>query len=199
MKIYTKTGDSGQTGLFSGGRVPKNHVRVRVYGVLDEANSALGLALAFFGTPEDPFRADVDRVQNELFQLGSELATPDPSRLKMKLLDESSIQWLEQSIDRMETTLTPLKNFILPVGTPAASAVHVARTIVRRAERELVGLMAENTAENTTKNTTKNTAEQIRELPLQYLNRLSDFLFVLCRALNHAAGKMDVEWKSPKI
>ncbi len=180
-KIYTRTGDTGETGLFGGGRVPKDSVRVEAYGQIDELNAAIGLALSL-----DPktFAQDLlEQVQRDLFTIGAELATPDHHTLE-QALGESTIGFrhveaLEAAIDRHEMQLQPLKNFILPGGASKAAALHVARTVCRRAERALVTLRSEAGA---------------RELLLAYVNRLSDLLFVLARAANAAASVPDVKW-----
>jgi cob(I)alamin adenosyltransferase len=178
MKIYTKRGDEGQTGLFGGERVSKDNLRIRAYGTLDELNAFLGLAqseLAVGSALQDRLGG----IQAELFQLGAELATPRGGKLGVEPLDESAIALLEQEIDRMEAELPPLKNFILPGGSRGASLLHVARTVSRRAEREMVSL---------------NRAEPLRPPVLQYINRLSDFLFVAARWVNFSSGVNDVPW-----
>ncbi|MBS1961407.1 MAG: cob(I)yrinic acid a,c-diamide adenosyltransferase [Bdellovibrionales bacterium] len=174
MKIYTKKGDQGETGLFGGDRVPKDHLRIRAYGTLDELNAALGLVTG---------DARVRRIQGELFQLGAELATPRGKTASVALVDLAEVRALETEIDAMEKLLSPLTHFILPGGTPAASYLHVARTICRRAEREIVIL---------------HRAEPLRPVVLEYVNRLSDYLFVAARAANHAAGVADVPWIAPR-
>jgi cob(I)alamin adenosyltransferase len=176
MKIYTKTGDAGETGLFGGGRVPKDHPRVRAYGEVDELNAALGLAAAL-----DPaaFERDLlESIQRDLFTIGAELATPDPAKIRGPLVT-GRVATLETAIDRHEATLKPLKNFILPGGAPKAAALHVARTVCRRAERAVVMLNREQT---------------VNQIIIHYLNRLSDLLFVLARAVNAHAGRPDVTW-----
>ncbi len=183
MKIYTKTGDGGETGLFGGGRIPKDSLRVAAYGEVDELNAALGLARAL----EPPEFADalLQRIQRDLFTIGAELATPDPDKLQKALsrtsaaIGESDIAALEDAIDGHQSRLEPLKNFILPGGAPKAAALHLARTVCRRAERAVVGLSRH---------------EQISPAILRYLNRLSDLLFVLARAANAHAGRPDVKW-----
>jgi cob(I)alamin adenosyltransferase len=179
MKIYTKTGDDGTTGLYGGGRVRKDHSRVEAYGAVDELNAALGLVRA-----ESP-PAEIDellaRIQNELFDLGAELATPQPAARGLTVAGHREIGALESAIDRFESNLAPLKTFILPAGTRAAAALHLGRTICRRAERRVVTLAAESS---------ENTSTQL----IVYLNRLGDLLFVLARAVNASAGQTDVEW-----
>ena len=183
MKIYTKTGDQGETSLFGGGRVPKDDLRVRAYGDVDEANAAIGLAASL-----DPaeFAADVlQTIQRDLFTVGAELATPDPTKLGKALartgaaIGTSEVRALEDVIDAHEATLRPLKNFILPGGTPKAAAFHLARTVCRRAERSVVALSRD---------------QMINPAIVHYLNRLSDLLFVLARAVNAQAGRADITW-----
>jgi len=180
MKIYTKTGDAGQTGLFGGPRVAKDDPRIEAYGAVDELNAAIGVARA------ESLPAEIDsllaRVQNELFDLGAELATPNPAAHGMAVLGPMHFAALEQAIDRFEATLPPLKEFILPGGSRGAAALHLARTICRRAERRLVTLV-------------QNSAEPVSGNLVVYLNRLGDLLFVLTRAANAAAGVADVPWR----
>ena len=168
MKIYTKTGDSGSTALFGGGRVSKDHVRVAAYGDVDELNSVIGLARAT--TPVDFEDALLESIQRDLFSIGGHLATPDPDKVR-KALEKASL-----SADRELPALTA---FVLPAGTPKAATLHVARTVCRRAERLVVHLAAQET---------------VPDLFLVYLNRLSDLLFTLARLANHRAGTGDVTW-----
>lgn len=183
MKIYTKTGDEGETSLFGGGRVPKDDLRVRAYGDVDEANAAIGLAAALDPAPFES--ALLQKIQRDLFTVGAELATPDPAKLGKALartgaaIGPAGVGALENAIDTHEATLSPLKNFILPGGTPKAAALHLARTVCRRAERSVVALSRE---------------QAINPLIVHYLNRLSDLLFVLARAVNAHAGKSDITW-----
>ncbi len=178
MKIYTRTGDSGETSLFSGGRVLKAHLRVDTYGTVDELNSALGLARALHASKATDTL--LETVQNQLFRLGADLATPLDAKAEWLVrMDAESITWLEAQIDRLSADLPELKNFILPGGTPAAAQIHVARTICRRAERGVVALREH---------------EPISEPSLIYLNRLSDFLFVLARWENQQAGVPEAKW-----
>lgn len=179
MKIYTKTGDGGETSLFAGGRVRKDHARVEVYGTLDEANSSLGFALTLLPTSLSGFGAELLQIQNELFVVGAELATPDPSKLKMPLVSEKEIERLEFSIDQMESKLPPLKSFVLPGGSAASAYLHVVRTIVRRAERQLIEL---------------HLSGETRPMVEKYLNRLSDYLFVACRFVNHSLQVLESPW-----
>ncbi len=185
MKIYTKTGDKGTTGLFGGERVTKFHPRIEAYGSVDEINSFLGLALA---NVNDQPLDDLDRewtnllitnVQNCLFVVGAELATPKGSKPSIPQIAEHDIVRLEAAIDRMEVDLPSLKNFILPGGTTAASSLHVARTVCRRAERATIKL---------------GESAEIDPLIGIYLNRLSDLLFVLARWVNQKGGRADIEW-----
>ena len=179
-KIYTRTGDSGETGLVDGSRLSKSTLRMEAIGDVDEANSAIGVALTRI--TEADARAMLGRVQNELFDLGADIATPGedfaPSEMTLRILP-TQIARLEAEIDAMNGTLAPLSSFILPGGDPGAAHLHLARAIVRRAERALVGAALETA---------------INPLALAYLNRLSDHLFVLCRLLN-GAGQRDVLWK----
>lgn len=178
MKIYTKTGDDGETSLFAGGRVRKDHIRVECYGTVDELNSFLGLAR----THPMPAVATLwlERVQNELFVIGSDLATPmDAHPTWLVRLGADPVTALEKAIDWMDERLEPLQAFILPGGTPAAAVIHVARTVCRRAERIAVMLAAES---------------PVNPEVIRYLNRLSDFLFVLARYLNKEANESETRW-----
>jgi cob(I)alamin adenosyltransferase len=177
VKIYTKTGDDGTTGLFGGARVPKSSVRVDAYGTVDETNAAIGIARAAgVGAKMDALLAE---VQSDLFTLGAELATVPgkTEKLKMRLLEGSDAEKLERAIDAAEEGLPPLTNFVLPGGTAGAAALHLARTVCRRAERLVVGM-----------------DEPARRELVIYLNRLSDLLFTLARRANHDAGTSDVLW-----
>lgn len=178
MKIYTKTGDTGETALFSGGRVSKNHLRVHAYGEVDELNSVLGCAKSFLNA-DSPLMTQLTRVQNELFSLGSVLATPVKNDY-VKALSDAHILALEDEMDSMNKELPELTNFILPDGTQAASQFHLARTVCRRAERQCITLHQEN---------------PLSPWVLQYLNRLSDWLFVCARYENHQQGKTESIWK----
>lgn len=170
-KIYTRTGDDGTSGLVDGSRVPKDSPRMVAIGDIDELNSALGLAVVALGQSE--FAADLLRVQNDLFDLGADIATPGddftPSEMVLRVVP-AQVEWLEGRIDAMNDTIPPLRSFILPGGSPAAAAVHLARSIARRAERALVSADHEGSI---------NPAARI------YANRLSDFLFVLARKINN--------------
>lgn len=181
MRIYTKTGDEGKTGLFGGGRVPKDDVRVMAYGDVDELNAAIGLARA--AAPVELFDAELTRIQQDLFALGGRLATPAPEKVDTALakaaLSEDRVGDFERSIDAADAELEPLRAFVLPAGTEKSAALHLARTICRRAERSVVTLTRE---------------ASLPPLFLIYLNRLSDYLFVLARLANHRAGRPDVTW-----
>jgi cob(I)alamin adenosyltransferase len=171
-KIYTRTGDTGTTGLGDGSRVPKDSARIEAIGAVDELNSAIGVVLAE-PIPE-PISTILTRIQHELFDLGGELSIPGYAAI-----DEQHVTQLEKNLDHFNTDLPALKEFILPGGSRSAALAHVARAICRRAERRLVKLAL---------------AEQLSPLPQRYLNRLSDLLFVLCRVLNASAGHSDVYW-----
>ncbi len=177
MKIYTKTGDKGTTSLVYGTRVSKKDQRVEAYGTCDEANSMIGLGLSYLKAEyfdgKDQFEEFLHQIQTILFHVGAELATPNGKEVKWKL-EDSNINELEEQIDFLDGTLTPLKNFILPGGHPAGAAFHAARTIVRRAEREAVGIN-----------------EDLNPLVLSYLNRLSDYLFVAARFINQQLGEQE--------
>ena len=180
MSVYPRRGDRGETDLFGGPRVSKDHLRVEAYGGVDELNAAIGVAAA--ATGHDDLRALLVRVQGLLFDLGGTLATPDPARRRKSGVPEvggEDVGELEAQIDTFERELQPLKRFILPGGTPGAAALHVARTVCRRAERHCVRLQRE---------------ESLSEASLRTLNRLSDLLFVMARVENHRAGVSDVEW-----
>lgn len=180
MKIYTKTGDQGQTSLFAGGRVPKNDPRVETYGTVDELNSHLGVVRTFTLPPLA--EEWLTQIQNDLFVLGADLATPldsNPSWLVRATPD--LYERLEAAIDLMDTELEPMKAFILPGGAPPAAHLHVARTVCRRAERLCVSLSEE---------------KGVNPHALIYLNRLSDFLFTLARWVNRQLGESETKWLS---
>lgn len=182
MKIYTKTGDAGETSLYGGQRVSKADARVEAYGTVDETNAALGVVRAH-GVARD-VDALLEQIQNDLFVVGGELACP-PERvatLGMPLIDAPRIEALEQAIDRYEAELEPLKSFVLPAGSIASSSLHLARAVCRRAERLVVELAASS----------------VRTPVIVYLNRLSDLLFVLARHANHTASVPDVLWAPRK-
>jgi cob(I)alamin adenosyltransferase len=179
LKIYTKTGDDGTTGLLGRGRVRKDALRIEAYGTIDELNAVLGVARAYpLESETDAFLAS---IQDELFAVGSALADPDPSGRFHAAITADHIARLEQRIDAFEAMLPRLTRFILPGGTPAAAQVHLARTVARRAERLVVRLAHEP-------------GEHVHEPLLVYLNRLSDALFVVARVVNHEAGVSDIPW-----
>ncbi len=180
MKLYTKTGDDGTTGLFGGGRVQKSSARVSAYGTVDELNATLGVARATKVHPDSD--AVLAAVQVDLFTLGAELATVPgkEDKLGMPLLGDADAERLEKAIDDAEAAVEPLKNFVLPGGSAQAAALHMSRTVCRRAERELLALGDTDVAPR-------------RDLVI-YLNRLSDLLFVLARKANVDAGVADVPW-----
>jgi cob(I)alamin adenosyltransferase len=180
VKIYTKTGDAGYTGLFAGPRVPKDHGRIEAYGTVDELNAALGLVR----TASIPREIDqyLGKIQNDLFAVGAELATPDPVTHGTRWIGQEHVEELEKGIDVFDSTLPKLTQFILPTGCEAASRTHLARAICRRAERHLVTLC-------------RTPGESISEHLIVYLNRLGDLLFVLSRALNAAAGTTEQTWQ----
>jgi cob(I)alamin adenosyltransferase len=179
MKIYTRTGDDGTTGLFGGGRRSKADLRVEAYGTVDEANAAIGVARAT-GLSSD-LEAVLTDVQRDLFTLGAELACEPgaEAKLKMTLIENADAERLERAIDAAEEGLEPLKSFVLPGGSAGAAALHVARCVTRRAERLVIALAAES---------------QVRKEVVVYLNRLSDLLFTYARRRNHLAGVPDVQW-----
>lgn len=178
MKIYTKTGDDGTTGLFSGTRVPKDSIRVETYGTTDELNSIIGIAVA--NLQDCQLRKDLLYLNNILFIVGSDLATPlEPQpKYKVKRILNENVRWLENKIDEYTEELPELKNFILPGGTKAASHIHHARTVCRRAERLCVSLSRE-----------ENLGENIGK----FLNRMSDYLFTAARMANKLENISDVE------
>lgn len=179
-KIYTRGGDTGRTSLGDGTRVAKNHLRVAAYGAVDEANSAIGLARLHTTGADDESLA---RIQNDLFDIGADFCVPASSKHKKNPLrvTDSQVTWLESEIDRMNEDLAPLDSFVLPGGSPASAFLHLARTIIRRAERVAVQLKADAKG-------------QMNEAALRYLNRLSDYLFVMARYLNNR-GHGDVLWR----
>lgn len=189
MKIYTKQGDQGETGLFGGIRVPKDHLRIRTYGTLDELNSILGMVISQIDEFEShdgrfvDLKARLLRVQGELFQLGAELATPRGKNPGIELISMDRVEELEQEIDQMEEKLPPLKTFILPGGSRLAAELHLARTVSRRAEREVVVL---------------HRAEPQREDIMQFMNRLSDYFFVCARFANFLKEREDTPWIAPR-
>jgi cob(I)alamin adenosyltransferase len=183
VKIYTKTGDSGETGLFGGPRVRKSDPRVSAYGEVDELNAALGVVRTSVEDPE--IEAHLARIQDELFCVGAELATPHGAKARSAIppVDGGWISLLETAIDAWEAELPKLNRFVLPGGTRTAAALHLARCTCRRAERHVVALAAE---------------AEVAPVVLAYLNRLSDFLFVAARVANHRAGRPEVLWEPKK-
>lgn len=180
MKIYTKTGDKGDTSLFGGQRVPKDALRIEAYGTVDELNSVLGIARAENSDPK--VEKILTQLQNLLFILGADLATPRSASPKhIKRIEVKDAAPLEKLIDSLETKLQPLKSFILPGGSSVAAKIHFARTVCRRAERTVVRLSRN---------------EDIGEEITVFLNRLSDLLFVLARYANYSAGVAETKWKS---
>lgn len=180
-RIYTRTGDDGTTGLVDGSRRAKHDARMQAIGEVDEANSAIGLAAVAVAVTSPPAAQQLTRIQNDLFDLGADLATPGedftPSQMVLRVIP-AQVEWLEQAIDGPNEALQPLTSFVLPGGSEGAARVHLARAIARRAERAAVALAAQ---------------EPVNPSALAYLNRLSDFLFVLARVLNDN-GAADVKW-----
>jgi cob(I)alamin adenosyltransferase len=182
-QLYTGTGDRGQTGLFGGRRVSKDDPRIAAYGTIDELNSALGVARSFIR--QRAVDKALESIQNELFNIGAELASDRPVRkgkteAGVFALDAARVRWLEALIDEYDAKVPPLRTFILPAGTTAASTTHLARTICRRAERAVVTLSG---------------LESVNPLIVAYLNRLNDLLFVLARYLNKAARRRELAWR----
>lgn len=181
FKIYTKTGDKGETGLFGGKRLPKYHLRIEAYGTVDELNAHLGLVRDSIQNEEA--RTMLKEIQDRLFTIGANLASdPDKSMSTPDLLP-TDVEALEQQMDQMDTSLPPLKNFILPGGHPTVSYCHLARTVCRRAERQVVALAVN---------------EPVDDIVLIYLNRLSDYLFVLGRKVAQDLGVEEVAWQPRK-
>ena len=173
MKIYTRTGDAGETSLFGGRRLPKSDARIEAYGTVDELNAFVGACRSSVPPPE--VEAELERIQSDLFDVGAQLASPGLDRFPGA--EPKRIEELETAIDALERDLPPLTNFILPGGTPAAAQLHIARTICRRAERLVVALNDDST-----------------KATITYLNRLSDYLFVAARFANHREGVRDAVW-----
>lgn len=179
MKIYTKTGDDGETGLFRGPRVKKHHPRVEAYGNVDELNALIGVTLP--EVKNETVRGALSSLQHELFELGADLATPEHQKADAKLrIPEAMVENLETIIDQLSEQMPPLMEFILPGGSKAGALLHYARTVCRRAERSVTELKEH---------------EAINGAILRYLNRLSDLLFVVARAENHTSGNPEVKWK----
>lgn len=188
MKIYTRSGDKGDTSLFGGRRVPKSDLRVEAYGCVDELNATIGLARALCDDSplDDQLEKQLARVQNRLFNVGADLSTPhldagERTQAHIQRVEASWVGELEDAIDAADRHLEPLSNFILPGGAPGAAALHVARTVCRRAERRVVALSER---------------EEINPVVVVYLNRLSDLLFVLARRANREAGVPDITWQT---
>ena len=180
MKIYTKTGDKGTTSLFGGARLSKADIRIHSYGNVDELNSYIGLVRDQLNEPE--LRNELTIIQRVLFSIGSHLAAdPDKENLWLPKIDSSEIEMLESSIDKMQNELEPLKHFILPGGAPLISHCHIARCVCRRAERSIV-LLSES--------------QEVLPILLEYINRLSDYLFVLGRYIAHLNDVTEIKWES---
>ncbi|MEM9645998.1 MAG: cob(I)yrinic acid a,c-diamide adenosyltransferase [Planctomycetota bacterium] len=180
MKIYTRTGDGGSTGLFGGPRVSKDDARIEAYGTVDELNAVLGMVRG--AQLASSLDRQIESVQHELFSLGAELATPEPESFDLRVIGDTHISKLERWIDEAEQELPPLKAFVLPAGTDASSTLHLARSVCRRAERRCVSLQRE---------------VEVSDQLIVYLNRLSDFLFVAARLANATAGVGDHPWVKP--
>ncbi|HZV68087.1 MAG TPA: cob(I)yrinic acid a,c-diamide adenosyltransferase [Saprospiraceae bacterium] len=180
-KIYTRTGDDGSTGLFGGARLPKHHIRIEAYGTVDELNSVIGWLMTFIS--EHNTRELLQTIQSRLFTVGSNLASdPEKEMITPDLTDEDIIS-IEVAIDTMQGMLPALKHFILPGGSPSVSAAHLARTVCRRAERRCVALAYES---------------EVEPRIILYLNRLSDYFFVLARWLGHNEGVEEIKWMPRK-
>jgi cob(I)alamin adenosyltransferase len=183
-KIYTRTGDDGTTALGDGTRLPKYDARVAAYGTVDETNAALGMARNALAPEPAELGATLTRIQNDLFDLGADLCVPDRGKelpYEPLRITPAQVDWLEHEIDRMNAELRPLTSFVLPGGTPAAAALHLARTICRRAERQIVELSMKD-------------GEPVSQAVVKYMNRLSDLLFVASRYAN-GKGSGDVLWQ----
>jgi cob(I)alamin adenosyltransferase len=187
MKIYTGTGDEGKSSLFSGERVMKNSPRLDACGEVDELNTLIGALVSVIPDAEDGLIAQLQGIQSHLFRIGALLATsPDsPFMEELERITEEHVQGLEEQIDALEATLSPLSGFLLPGGHMSASWAHMARAVCRRAERRVVSVLADAPAPGSS----------LLKWPLAYINRLSDFLFVLARHCNRSHGKPDVPWK----
>lgn len=181
FKIYTKTGDKGETGLFGGRRLPKNHLRIEAYGTVDELNAFIGLVSDHI--EDDQLDAALKSIQDLLFVIGSNLASDPDKEMAVPDLKETDIEILEAAIDQMEHSLPALKHFILPGGHVAVSHAHVARCVCRRAERLVVALASE---------------ELVLDIIIRYLNRLSDYLFVVARKIGHDLGVPERKWEARK-
>lgn len=182
IKIYTKTGDAGQTGLWGGSRIGKDNARIHAYGTVDECNAVIGLARTCQSSTE--FDARLERIQNTLFIVGADLATPQDASTAIDRICPDDTTLLEKWIDEYEAKLPKLKQFILPGGKEQAAYLHLARTVCRRAERWVVELAGQ---------------DKVNPDALKFLNRLSDFLFVAARTANDSAGVPDISWDNPRI
>ncbi len=183
-KIYTRTGDDGTTALGTGERVGKNSRRVCAYGTVDETNAAIGFARSLLAQDDPLIDTILNKIQNDLFDLGADLCVPDRGETlsyEPLRISDAQVARLESDIDTLNADLDPLRSFVLPAGTPAAAALHIARTVCRRAEREIIAL-------------TQDPSEPVSAPALKYLNRLSDLLFVASRYLNNAAAG-DILWQ----
>jgi len=182
FRIYTKTGDKGGTSLIGGVRVPKSHIRIESYGTVDELNSFLGMVNDLCANAQ--ITESLREIQDRLFTIGSSLATDPGKEVKMKLpgLHDEDITWLENKIDEMEAVLPEMRSFILPGGNLASSTCHVARCVCRRAERICVAMQEHN--------------EQVHPIVIQYLNRLSDYLFVLARYISRISNAPEIPWRA---
>ncbi len=181
FKIYTKTGDKGDTSLFGGKRLPKSHIRIDSYGTVDELNSYIGLVRDLI--EKDETRKVLKEIQDRLFTIGSNLASDPSKNMITPDVIETDVELLEKEIDRMNENLPDLKNFILPGGHQSVSFCHIARCVCRRAERLVVAL---------------NMVEKVEPIIIHYLNRLSDYLFVLCRQIGHDLGVEEIPWTPRK-
>jgi cob(I)alamin adenosyltransferase len=179
-RIYTRLGDGGETHLGDMSRVPKTHPRIEAYGTVDELNSQIGLTLTVDGLPAE-YAQWLHRIQNDLFDVGADIAAPEGPRERLRVVSVQT-EWLEQRCDEVNATLPPLKSFVLPGGSAAAAHLHVCRTVCRRAERLAISV-----------------GEELNAEVVRYLNRLSDLLFILARALNRAAGAPDVLWQKDRV
>ncbi len=179
MRIYTRSGDDGQTGLYGGQRVPKDDLRIEAYGTVDELNATLGLARS----SSLPAELDslLETIQNELFSVGAELATPAPDTKGTRFVGDVAVERLERHIDRLDARLSPLTQFILPTGTTGAAAIHLARCVCRRAERRVVSLQKQD--------------REVSVAVVTYLNRLGDLFFVMARVANAVASVPDTPWQ----
>lgn len=180
MKIYTKKGDAGKTSLIGGTRVPKYNLRIEAYGTVDELNSWMGVIRDH--DVQTPFAGEIELIQNELFTIGSQLASdPEKSRMEIPVIGEDAVKRLEDGMDAMDAGLPELRNFLLPGGHPANSATHVARCVCRRAERLVVDL--------------SDNEDNVAPILMSYLNRLSDWLFVFSREVSRVTGSPETPWK----